>query len=124
VGGGVDAGRGKGGGDGGAEGDGGDGQDEVFTGHKIELLSADVDRLKATLRGDCDTQDALLAFQQAIERHRCFSKVKSSSDRISFERHRDWFRFNLRFEISCPEREPRKKKSKPRKGAKADAKEE
>lgn len=73
-----------------------------FSGHKVELLSADIDRSKATLRGDCDTQEALLAFQQAIERHRCFSKVKSSSDRITFERHRDWFRFNLRFEVSCP----------------------
>ncbi len=94
----------------------GGGEPELFSGHKIELLSADVDRHKVTLRGDCDTQDALLAFQQAIEKHRCFHKVKSSSDRISFERHRDWFRFNLRFEISCPDpderRRDRKKKKK------------
>ena len=85
-----------------------DSEEAPFTGHKIELLSADIDRLKATLRGDCDTQDALLAFQQAVERHPCFHKVKSSSDRISFERHRDWFRFNLRFEIACaaPARKP------------------
>lgn len=81
-----------------------DEEEAPFTGHKIELLSVDIDRLKTTLRGDCDTQDALLAFQQAVEKHPCFHKVKSSSDRISFERHRDWFRFNLRFEIACAAR--------------------
>ena len=88
------------------------GEPEPFSGHKIELLSADIDRLKGTLRGDCDTQDALLAFQQALEKHPCFHKVKSSSDRISFERHRDWFRFNLRFEIACAAPASRKRAGK------------
>ena len=49
-----------------------------------------------------DTQDALLALQQAIDAHRSFGKVKSSSDRITFERHRDWFKFTVEFEIACP----------------------
>ncbi len=84
-------------------GEGGEGEGGEFMGHKIELLSIDLDRTKGSLRGDCDTQDALLAFQEGITRHRCFTKVKSSSDRITFQRHKDWFRFNIRFEINCPD---------------------
>jgi hypothetical protein len=61
-----------------------------------------IDRGHATLRGDADSQDALLALQQAVDAHRCFGKVKSSSDRITFERHNDWFKFTLEFEIACP----------------------
>ncbi|MSQ82067.1 MAG: hypothetical protein EXR77_04005 [Myxococcales bacterium] len=71
-------------------------------GHHIELSSVQIDRNHGTLRGDADTQDALLALQQAIDMHRCFGKVKSSSDRITFERHRDWFKFTVEFEIACP----------------------
>lgn len=84
---------------------GGDAPKGEFTGHKVELLSIDIDRTKASLRGDCDTQDALLAFQTSLEKHPCFHKVKSTSDRITFERHRDWFRFNIGFEIACPKAE-------------------
>lgn len=98
-------GEGGGQGDGGEGGEGGEGgaKAEGFFGHKIELLSVDLDRAKGSLRGDCDSQDALLALQEAINRHRCFGKVKSSSDRITFQRHKDWFRFNMRFEIGCPD---------------------
>ncbi len=71
-------------------------------GHHIELSSVQIDRNHGTLRGDADTQDALLALQQAVDSHRCFGKVKSSSDRITFERHRDWFKFTVEFEIACP----------------------
>lgn len=75
---------------------------QAFTGHKIELSGIEIERTNATLRGDADTQDALLALQQAIDGHRCFGKAKSSSDRITFERHRDWFKFTIQFEIACP----------------------
>lgn len=84
----------------------GDGEEDeekgAFEGHQVELMSTDIDRSKGSLRGDCDTQDALLAFQEALTRHPCFHKVKSSSDRITFQRHKDWFRFTIRFEIHCP----------------------
>ena len=90
---------------------------EAFTGHKIELMSTDIDRTKGSLRGDCDSQDALLAFQEGLTRHRCFHKVKSSSDRITFQRHKGWFRFTMRFEIHCPDDTDRKgKKTKAKKG--------
>ena len=65
-----------------------------------------------TMRGEADTQDALLALQQAIDSHKCFSKVKSSSDRITFERHHDWFKFTMQFEVACPEPVEKKAKSK------------
>lgn len=71
-------------------------------GHQVELKSVVIERAKVTMRGDVETQDALLAFQQALDDHRCFDKVKSSSDRITFERHRDWFKFNITFELDCP----------------------
>jgi hypothetical protein len=71
-------------------------------GHKLELASVQIERNSATVRGDADSQEALLALQQALDLHRCFGKVKSSSDRITFERHRDWFKFTIQFEISCP----------------------
>ena len=58
-----------------------------------------------TLRGDADTQEALLALQQAIDAHRCFAKAKSTSDKITFERHNGWFKFTLQFEIACPQDE-------------------
>ncbi len=74
----------------------------AFGGHQIELSTIQIDRQHGTLRGDADTQDALLALQQAVDAHRCFGKVKSSSDRITFERHNDWFKFTLEFEIACP----------------------
>jgi hypothetical protein len=80
-------------------------------------MSADIDRSKGSLRGDCDTQEALLAFQQAVEKHPCFQKAKSSSDKITFERHRNWFRFSLRFDIACP-RTSKKVKSKAKQGGK------
>jgi len=83
-------------------GESGDGGPAPFTGHKIELSAIDIERTSATLRGDADTQDALLALQQGIDGHRCFSKAKSSSDRITFERHKDWFKFTIQFEIACP----------------------
>jgi type IV pilus assembly protein PilM len=97
-----------------AAGDAGGGEDgeapaegpAPFTGHKIELQSVQIDRTSATLRGDADTQDALLALQEGIDAHRCFGKVKSSSDRITFERHRDWFKFTVQFEIACPAAKP------------------
>lgn len=90
-----------------------------FTGHKIELLSIDIDRTKASLRGDCDTQDALLAFQTSLEKHPCFHKIKSTSDRITFERHRDWFRFNIGFEIACPKAQSGEPEGKAGKAGKA-----
>lgn len=108
VGGGGEDGGGEGDEGGGAGGEGGAASNEPFSGHKVELLSVDIDRSKASLRGDCDTQEALLAFQTALEKHPCFHKIKSTSDRITFERHRDWFRFNIGFEIQCPsEEEPK-----------------
>jgi len=76
-------------------------KDGPFTGHKVELSALQIERNNATLRGDADSQDALLALQQAIDAHRCFGKAKSSSDRITFERHRDWFKFTIQFEIAC-----------------------
>jgi len=98
--------------------DGGEEETKVFDGHKVELLSTDIDRTKVSLRGDCDTQDALLAFQEKIERHSCFHKVKSSSDRITFERHKGWFRFTIRFEIRCPEDTPTTRGKKGKNGKK------
>ncbi len=90
-------------------------------GHQIELSSVQIDRNHGTLRGDADTQDALLALQQAVDSHRCFGKVKSSSDRITFERHRDWFKFTVEFEIACPADEAAAKPAKADgKGDKAD----
>ncbi|MBM4345398.1 MAG: pilus assembly protein PilM [Deltaproteobacteria bacterium] len=95
-------------------------------GHQIELSSVQIDRNHGTLRGDADTQDALLALQQAVDSHRCFGKVKSSSDRITFERHRDWFKFTVEFEIACPADDvpakPTKGEAKSDKTDKADAK--
>ncbi len=114
---GADAGS-EGGGEGGGQG-GAPRGDEPFTGHKIELLSVDIDRSKGSLRGDCDTQEALLAFQTALEKHPCFQKIKSTSDRITFERHREWFRFNIGFEIQCPAADPPKKVRKADGGDKA-----
>lgn len=81
-------------------------------GHQIELASVQLDRNHGTLRGDADTQDALLALQQAIDAHRCFGKVKSSSDRITFERHRDWFKFTVEFEVACPAEDAKDKDAK------------
>lgn len=75
------------------------------TGHQIELASMQIERTNGTLRGDADTQEALLALQQAIDAHRCFGKAKSSSDKITFERHNGWFKFTLQFEIACPQDE-------------------
>jgi len=86
--------------------------------HFIELSAAQVDRKGATLRGDANTQDALLAFQSALEKHPCFKQVKPKSDRITQERHRDWYAFTVQFQIECS-----KKKSKAGKGAKDEAKE-
>lgn len=80
----------------------GTGAPAAFGGHQIELATIQIDRQHGTLRGDADSQDALLALQQAVDAHRCFGKVKSSSDRITFERHNDWFKFTLEFEIACP----------------------
>ncbi len=71
-------------------------------GFQIELTAVQIERTTVTLRGEADSQDALLAYQQAIDVHRCFGKVKSSSDRISFERHRDWFKFTIQFDVACP----------------------
>lgn len=87
------------------EGDGENksGEEGPFTGHKLELSALQIEHNSATLRGDADTQEALLALQQAIDAHRCFSKAKSSSDRITFERHKDWFKFTIQFEIACPQ---------------------
>lgn len=104
------------GGGAGAEGGGagGEGQAGAFGGHKIELSAVQVDRSGATIRGDADTQEALLALQQAIDAHRCFGKAKSSSDRITFERHKDWFKFTIQFEVACPVDEP-KAAGKPKK---------
>lgn len=90
----------------------------AFEGHKVELLSIDIDRTKGSVRGDCDTQDALLAFQEGLNRHRCFHKVKSSSDRITFQRHKDWFRFTIRFEIHCSDEATEKALAKAKKAAK------
>ncbi len=84
-----------------------------FFGHKVELLSVDVERSKVNMRGDCDSQDALLALQQAIGKHRCFHKIKSSSDKITFQRHKGWFRFNLGFEVRCPQKEDGDEDGKP-----------
>ena len=64
----------------------------------------------------------LLALQQAIDSHKCFSKVKSSSDRITFDRHRDWFKFTMQFEVACPEPVEKKAKSKTVKPPAADEK--
>jgi type IV pilus assembly protein PilM len=75
---------------------------DEHAGHQIELASVQIERNGGTVRGDADTQDALLALQQAIEGHRCFSKAKSSSDKISFERHNGWYKFTIQFEIACP----------------------
>ena len=75
---------------------------DAHTGHQIELASVQIERTNATLRGDADSQDALLALQQGLESHRCFSKAKSSSDKITFERHNGWYKFTIQFELSCP----------------------
>ncbi len=99
--------------------DDGDKSDKPFTGHKIELNAMQIERSGVTMRGEADTQDALLALQQAIDSHKCFSKVKSSSDRITFERHRDWFKFTMQFEVACPQ--PTEKKTKTKTATKADA---
>ena len=95
----------KGGADAAGDGDGEakSGEDLPFTGHKLELSALQIEHNSATLRGDADTQEALLALQQAIDAHRCFAKAKSSSDRITFERHKDWFKFTIQFEIACPQ---------------------
>lgn len=85
---------------------------EPFVGHQIEFNAVQIERTGVTIRGEADTQDALLAMQQAIDSHRCFGKVKSSSDRITFERHRDWFKFTLQFEVACPVEEKAEKKPK------------
>ncbi|MCO4760179.1 MAG: pilus assembly protein PilM [Myxococcales bacterium] len=102
-------------------GDGSSGKKKAeFFGHKIELLSMTVGRSKASMRGDCDTQDALLALQQHIGKHPCFHKIKSSSDRITFQRHKGWFRFNVGFEVRCPSSsDDDKAKKKGGKGSKA-----
>jgi hypothetical protein len=89
-----------------ASGDGGAGADKkAFAGHQIEFTAVQIERSRGTVRGEADTQDALLALQQAVDAHRCFGKAKSSSDRITFERHRDWFKFTIEFEIACPSAE-------------------
>ncbi len=85
--------------------------DKPFAGHKIELNAMQIERTGVTMRGEADTQDALLALQQAIDSHKCFSKVKSSSDRITFERHRDWFKFTMQFEVACPQAVEKKPKA-------------
>jgi len=103
----------------GADGEGGDGAEkEGFFGHKVELLSLSIGRNKVSMRGDCDTQDALLALQQAVKKHPCFHKIKSSSDRITFQRHKGWFRFNVGFEVRCPSKSDIAKKAKGAKGKK------
>ncbi|HAN32533.1 MAG TPA: hypothetical protein DCQ06_13135 [Myxococcales bacterium] len=89
---------------------------EGFFGHKVELTNVDIDRSKVSMRGDCDTQDALLALQQAINKHRCFGKIKSSSDKITFQRHKGWFRFNLSFEVRCPQSQNAALKSSEKEG--------
>ncbi len=99
-----------------------DKSDKPFTGHKIELGAIQIERTGVTMRGEADTQDALLALQQAIDSHKCFSKVKSSSDRITFDRHRDWFKFTMQFEVACPEPVEKKAKSKTVKPPAADEK--
>lgn len=71
-------------------------------GHQLEFTAVQIERSRGTVRGEAETQDALLALQQAIDAHRCFGKAKSSSDRITFDRHRDWFKFTIEFEIACP----------------------
>ena len=86
--------------------------DVPFEGHKIEFSAVQVERTGVTLRGEADTQDALLALQQALDSHPCFGKVKSSSDRILLERHHDWFKFTLQFEVACRTEEKAAKKSK------------
>ena len=88
-----------------------DGKPPAFLGHKVELLSLSISRNKASMRGDCDTQDALLALQQAVKKHPCFHKIKSSSDRITFQRHKGWFRFNVGFEVRCPAKADLEKKA-------------
>lgn len=94
------------------DGEDADKKDGPFTGHKLELNAIQIERTGVTMRGEADTQDALLALQQAIDSHKCFSKVKSSSDRISFERHRDWFKFTMQFEVACPQAAEKKVKGK------------
>ncbi|MSP93069.1 MAG: hypothetical protein EXR79_14920 [Myxococcales bacterium] len=93
-----------------------------FEGHQIELSAVQIERGNVTLRGDVDSQEGLLALQQAIDAHRCFSKIKPSSDRITFERHQDWFKFTLQFEIACPREH--KKPSGAKKAADDDGEEE
>jgi type IV pilus assembly protein PilM len=94
---------------------------EPFSGHKIELSAVQIERTGVTMRGEADTQDALLALQSAIDGHKCFSKVKSSSDRITFERHRDWFKFTMQFEVACPQPVEKKAKVKIKPAAGEDA---
>ncbi len=96
-----------------------DAKPKVFTGHKLELTAVQIERNNTTLRGEADTQDALLALQQQLEQHKCFHKVKSSSDRITFERHRDWFKFTVQFEVNCPTEEEKAAKKKAAKGDEA-----
>lgn len=45
--------------------------------------------------------------------------MKSSSDRITFERHRDWFKFTVQFEVNCPTEEEKAAKKKSAKGDEA-----
>lgn len=71
-------------------------------GHQLEFTAVQIERSRGTVRGEAETQDGLLALQQAIDAHRCFGKAKSSTDRITFDRHRDWFKFTIEFEIACP----------------------
>jgi type IV pilus assembly protein PilM len=80
--------------------------------HQVELASMQIERTSGTLRGDADTQEALLALQQAIDAHRCFAKAKSTSDKITFERHNGWYKFTLQFEIACPQNEGKSGKSR------------
>ncbi len=88
----------------------GEKSDKPFSGHKIELAAMQIERSGVTMRGEADTQDALLALQQALDSHKCFSKVKSSSDRVTLERHRDWFKFTMQFEVACPQAAEKKTK--------------
>jgi type IV pilus assembly protein PilM len=68
----------------------------------LELESLTIEEGVANLKGEANSIEAVTLLEQKLKGHPCFKGVVlEGTERITFERHRDWYSFRIKVDLNC-----------------------
>lgn len=71
---------------------------------RVELETVEISDSLISLKGEANTLEAVSLFEQKLKEHRCFGDTSvEGTERITFERHRNWYLFRIQISVACGE---------------------